>query len=112
MRNVTEDTLTAAVAASFGGGENARFRFLIEKLVAHMHAYARETRLTPAEWKAAIDFLYAAGQISTDSRNEFILLSDVLGLSSMVDMLQSGKDSTAHSNRGPFHSDEIGRAHV
>ena len=105
MRNVTEDTLTAAVAASFGKGENERFRFLIEKLVAHLHAYARETRLTPAEWKAAIDFLYAAGQISTDSRNEFILLSDVLGLSSMVDMLQSGKDSTAHSNRGPFHSD-------
>ena len=105
MRNVTQDTLTTAVAASFGKGENERFRFLIEKLVAHLHVYARETQLTPAEWKAAIDFLYAAGRISTDSRNEFILLSDVLGLSSMVDMLQSGKGSTAHSNRGPFHSE-------
>lgn len=108
MRNVTKDTLTAAVAASFGKGENERFRFLIEKLVAHLHAYARETRLTPAEWKAAIDFLYAAGQISTDSRNEFILLSDVLGLSMLTVAMNNQKPTvcTQATVLGPFHVDD------
>lgn len=105
MRNVDETTLTAAVIASFANSGNARFRFLIEKLVTHLHAYARETQLTPAEWKAAIDFLYRAGRISDDARNEFILTSDVLGLSSLVDMLQSGKGATERSALGPFHAE-------
>jgi hydroxyquinol 1,2-dioxygenase len=105
MRNVNESTLTAAVIASFAKSDNARFRFLIESLIAHLHAYARETSLTPEEWKASIDFLYNAGKISDDARNEFILTSDVLGLSSLVDMLQSGRNATERSALGPFHAD-------
>lgn len=105
MRNVDQNTLTDAVIASFGKSEDARFRFLIEKLVTHLHAYARETQLTHGEWKAAIDFLYAAGKISTDARNEFMLTSDVLGLSSLVDLLQTNPGATERSVLGPFHSD-------
>lgn len=105
MRNVNDSTLTAAVIASFAKSDNARFRFLIEKLVEHLHAYARDTKLTPEEWKAGIDFLYNAGKISDDARNEFILTSDVLGLSSLVDMLQSGRNATERSALGPFHAD-------
>jgi protocatechuate 3,4-dioxygenase beta subunit len=109
MRNVDESTLTGAVIASFGRSDHARFRFLIEKLVTHLHAYARETRLTPAEWKAGIDFLYQAGQISDDARNEFMLTSDVLGLSSLIDLLQSATNKngaiTERSVLGPFHAD-------
>ena len=105
MRNVNASTLTDAVTASFDKSGNPRFHFLIEKLVTHLHAYARETRLTPEEWKAAIDFLYQAGKISDDARNEFILTSDVLGLSSLVDMLQSGTGATERSALGPFHAE-------
>jgi hydroxyquinol 1,2-dioxygenase len=106
VRNVNESTLTAAVIASFAKSDNARFRFLVEKLIAHLHAYARETSLTPEEWKAGIDFLYHAGKISDAARNEFILTSDVLGLSSLVDMLQSGSNATERSALGPFHADD------
>jgi len=105
VRNVTDKTLTGAVIASFGKSGDARFRFLIEKLVTHLHDYARETQLTPAEWKAAIDFLYRAGEISDEARNEFMLTSDVLGLSSLVDLLQSGKGATERSVLGPFHAE-------
>ena len=105
MRDVNQHTLTDAVIASFGKSGNARFRFLIEKLVTHLHAYARETALTPEEWKTGIDFLYQAGQISDDARNEFMLTSDVLGLSSLVDLLQSGKNATERSVLGPFHAE-------
>ena len=104
-RNVNQNTLTDAVIASFGKSDNARFRLLIEKLVTHLHDYARETRLTHAEWKAAIDFLYSAGKISDDARNEFMLTSDVLGLSSLVDLLQSNQGATERSVLGPFHTD-------
>jgi protocatechuate 3,4-dioxygenase beta subunit len=109
VRNVNEYTLTDAVIASFSKSSDARFRFLIEKLVRHLHDYARETQLTPGEWKTAIDFLYNAGKISDDARNEFMLTSDVLGLSSLVDLLQSASNksegATERSVLGPFHSD-------
>ena len=94
MRNVDKNSLTDAVIASFNKSENPRFRLLIERLVTHLHDYARETQLTHAEWKAAIDFLYAAGQKSDAGRNEFMLTSDVLGLSSLVDLLQSNTGAT------------------
>lgn len=105
MRNVDKNSLTDAVIASFNKSENPRFRLLIERLVTHLHDYARETQLTHAEWKAAIDFLYAAGQKSDAGRNEFMLTSDVLGLSSLVDLLQSNTGATERSVLGPFHAD-------
>ena len=105
MRDVDVHTLTDAVIASFGKSSDARFRFLIEKLVAHLHDYARETKLTHDEWKAAIGFLVAAGKKSDDARNEFMLTSDVLGLSSLVDLLQTNQGATERSVLGPFHAD-------
>jgi len=104
MRTVEKDSITSAVITTFANSENPRFRFLIEKLVTHLHAYARETQLTPAEWKAAIDFLFNAGTISDEARNEFMLASDVLGLSSLVDLLQSAAGATPRSVLGPFHA--------
>ena len=104
MRNITRDTITAAVTRSFDGIEDPRAKLLIARLIAHLHAYAREVELTPEEWKTAIDFLYRAGKTSNEGRNEFILASDVLGLSSLVDILQTGAGSTERSALGPFHA--------
>lgn len=105
MRNITHDNITDAVMASFAGASDERFKFLLARLVGHLHAYAREVNLTPEEWKTAIDFLYRAGKISDDGRNEFILTSDVLGMSSLIDLLQSGRAATERSALGPFHAD-------
>ena len=104
MKNITRDNVTDAVIQSFAGAKDGRLRYLVACLVAHLHAFARETKLTPAEWKSAIDFLYAAGKISDERRNEFILLSDVLGLSSLVDLINSPPGATESSELGPFHS--------
>lgn len=105
MRNVTAASITQAVAHSFEGAADPRFKQLIERLTHHLHAYAREVNLTPEEWKAGIDFLYHAGKISDEARNEFILTSDVLGLSSLVDLLASGAGGTERSALGPFHAE-------
>lgn len=105
MRNVTAGTLTQAVVRSFDGAADPRFKHLVERLVHHLHAFARDVNLTPEEWKAGIDFLHNAGKISTDARNEFILASDVLGLSSLVDLLASGAGATERSALGPFHAE-------
>lgn len=104
MKNVTRDSITDAVIASFKDAKSERLRYLVACLVVHLHAFARESKLTPAEWKAAIDFLYAAGKISDERRNEFILLSDVLGMSSLVDLLNTPPGATESSELGPFHS--------
>jgi len=104
MRNINRDTITDAVVRSFAGIEDERSRLLISRLVTHLHAYARDVHLTPDEWRFAIDFLYRTGRKSDAGRNEFILASDVLGLSSLVDMLETGAGSTERSALGPFHA--------
>ena len=76
-----ERELTETVVASFAGTPDARLQELVTALTRHLHAFAREVRLTEAEWGQAIDFLTAAGHITDDKRQEFVLLSDVLGLS-------------------------------
>jgi hydroxyquinol 1,2-dioxygenase len=76
-----ETRLTETVLASFDEAPDPRVRELVVALTRHLHAFAREVRLTESEWAAAIDFLTAAGHITDDRRQEFILLSDVLGLS-------------------------------
>jgi len=106
VSHINRDTITDAVIRSFERIEEQRARLLISTLVAHLHAYAREVHLTPAEWKFAIDFLYRTGKKSDGGRNEFILASDVLGLSSLVDMLETGAGSTERSALGPFHAAE------
>lgn len=105
MRNVSATNITQAVVKSFDGAADPRFKHLIERLTHHLHAYARDVNLTPEEWKAGIDFLYRAGKISDEARNEFVLTSDILGLSSLVDLLASAAGGTEHSALGPFHAE-------
>ena len=76
-----QDELIRTVLASFRNTGDPRLKELMQALVRHLHAFIREVRLTEGEWQHAIDFLTAAGHITTDRRQEFILLSDVLGAS-------------------------------
>lgn len=84
MRNIDEATITQAVIESFDACSNDRLRTVLTSLTTHLHAFAREVELTEAEWFAGIRFLTEAGHITDDRRQEFILLSDVLGLSMLV----------------------------
>ncbi|WP_277395330.1 dioxygenase, partial [Pseudomonas viridiflava] len=81
MRNLDEQTITQAVLTRNAGTENQRLHEIMTSLVQHLHAFARETNLTEEEWEKGIEFLTAIGHITTDKRQEFILLSDTLGLS-------------------------------
>lgn len=83
-RNLSDTELTTAVLDSFATSRDPRFREVIESLVRHLHAFAAEVQLTEEEWFAAIDFLTRTGDITDDKRQEFVLLSDVLGLSMQV----------------------------
>lgn len=103
MRTVTSDTITQAFIDYMGPETDDRLRFLLTKLVEHIHDYARETELTHDEWRKALELLFAAGNISDNERNEFVLFSDVLGLSSIVDMIHSPDIGTPSSVLGPFH---------
>ena len=108
MRNIALDNITQAAADSFAGVPDARRRLLLQQLVQHLHGYAKATGLTHDEWRAALAFLHRTGDISSDSRSEFSLLSDVLGLSSLVDLLAAAQagapDATPGSVLGPFHT--------
>ena len=84
MRQFTEDTLTEAVIARLRDSKDPRFARIMESAVRHLHAFAREVELTEAEWFEGIKFLTAVGQQCDAKRQEFILLSDILGLSMLV----------------------------
>ncbi|HET9989680.1 MAG TPA: dioxygenase [Kofleriaceae bacterium] len=100
-------TLTDEVVASFATTPDPRTRQLVGRLVAHRHAYAREVALTFDEWRAAIEFLTRAGQMSGPTRQELILLSDVLGLSMLVEELaQRDVAATDATVLGPFYVGE------
>ncbi|MEM9319453.1 MAG: dioxygenase [Pseudomonadota bacterium] len=104
MRNVTIDTITQAFVDYCGDDTDPRTMFVLQKLVEHLHAFAKETRLTHAEWSRALKFATDAGKITDEERNEFVLISDVTGLSSLVDMIGSQHEGTSSSVLGPFHS--------
>lgn len=76
-----EQELMERVVASFAGTTDPRLKHLLEELVRHLHAYVRTVRLTEAEWNSAVEFLTRVGHITTQYRQEFVLLSDVLGVS-------------------------------
>ena len=103
MRDINQMTITDAVKKSFHGPRSDRLLFLIDKLVEHLHDFTRETNLTQDEWMYALNFLYDCGQISSPKRHEFILLSDVLGWSALVDMINTKGGGTELSNLGPFY---------
>ena len=106
MRNIDEHTITAAVLQSLAGTKDARLKQVMASLVTHLHDFAREVKLTEAEWKAGIDFLTATGQMCSDTRQEFILLSDTLGLSMLTIALNHAKPAGATEATvfGPFHT--------
>ena len=76
-----EQALVEQVVASFETAKDPRLKQMMQALTRHLHAFLREVRLTEGEWASAIEFLTAAGHITDDKRQEFILLSDVLGAS-------------------------------
>ncbi len=105
MRTLTEANLTDAVVAAMAGAKDARLKEILTSLVRHLHAFIREVNLTEAEWLAGIQFLTATGQKCDDKRQEFILLSDTLGATTMKDILNNRKPPgvTEYTILGPFY---------
>ena len=109
MRNFDETTITAAVldriGAPTGDGTTPRAGQISSALVRHLHAFVREIEPTEAEWTAAIGFLTRTGQMCTDTRQEFILLSDTLGVSTLVDAINHRLPGNATETTvlGPFY---------
>jgi protocatechuate 3,4-dioxygenase beta subunit len=102
----TEDELTKEVIASFAKTPDARLKVIMGSLVKHLHSFAKEVRLTDEEWFAGIKFLTDSGDMCSEVRQEFILLSDTLGLSSLVDLINHAKGddlATEPTILGPFH---------
>jgi hydroxyquinol 1,2-dioxygenase len=104
MRQFNEDTLTDAVVSRLKKTKNPRLREIMQSAVKHLHAFAREAKLTEEEWFEGIKFLTAVGQKCDDKRQEFILLSDVLGLSMMIVALnhKTAPGATEATVLGPF----------
>jgi hydroxyquinol 1,2-dioxygenase len=110
---VTEDNITDLAVQRWATAHDPRTAELMTALVRHLHDFAREVRLTEGEWMAAIQWLNRAGQISNEKREEFILSSDVLGLSMLVVQMNHRFDpaATPATVLGPFHiegSPELG----
>jgi hydroxyquinol 1,2-dioxygenase len=110
---VTEDNITELAVDRWATAGDPRLSELMSALVRHLHDFAREVRLTEAEWMTAMQWLTRAGQISNDKREEFILASDVLGLSMLVVQMNHRFDAAATPATvlGPFHiegSPELG----
>lgn len=103
-QNRREQELVDRVVASFGGTHSPRLRQLMQALVRHLHSYVREVRLSEQEWQAAIRFLTECGHITDDRRQEFVLLSDVLGVSMQTIAVNNEAigDATEATVFGPF----------
>lgn len=106
-----EQELTDRVVASFAGADDARLATVMQSLTRHLHAFVREVRLTEEEWNRGIEFLTAAGHITDDKRQEFILLSDVLGVSMQTIAVnnQAYANATEATVFGPFFVDDAPR---
>ena len=107
MRDLNERNITDVVLKTIENTNDPRTREIITALIRHLHDFVREVNLTTDEWIAAMGFLYRTGRISTPERQEFILLSDLLGVSSLVDILNNRRATdtvTDTSNLGPFYT--------
>jgi protocatechuate 3,4-dioxygenase beta subunit len=107
----SEETATEAVVASFAGTADPRLREVLESLVRHLHGFVREVEPTFAEWERAMEFLAATGRMCDAQRQEFILLSDILGVTMLVDAINHRTPSAATESTvlGPFHMVESPR---
>ncbi|CAA9966300.1 Chlorocatechol 1-2-dioxygenase [Pyrenophora teres f. maculata] len=106
LKDLTIENITENVHRINSQCTDPRLKYVMERLVSHLHDFARETRLSFDEWMAGIQFLTQVGQICTDVRQEFILLSDIVGLSLLVDSIDHPKppSSTEGTVLGPFHT--------
>jgi hydroxyquinol 1,2-dioxygenase len=105
-RHVTDvESLTAAVIDSFQKTPDPRLRHILTVLTRHLHRAVEEIRLTRDEWDHGIKFLTAVGQLCDDTRQEFVLLSDVLGVSMLIEVMHDdvGSSATESTVLGPFH---------
>lgn len=108
MRNITEHNITDAVVARLGDCNDPRLKQILTALVRHLHAFVRETELSEAEWMQGIEFLTATGHMCDAKRQEFILLSDTLGVS-MLTVAQNHPEAAGATEAtvfGPFHVDD------
>jgi hydroxyquinol 1,2-dioxygenase len=107
MRNLNQHTITKAVIERLADTQDERLKEIMTSLVQHLHAFAREVELTEDEWLKGIRYLTATGQMCDDKRQEFILLSDVLGLSMLTVAMNNDKPAgcTEATVFGPFHVD-------
>jgi protocatechuate 3,4-dioxygenase beta subunit len=103
MRNLTPATITNAFAEYARNAPSERTRTLLVSLASHLHSFVRDNKVTQDEWGAAIDALTRATKFTDDKRNEYILFSDLLGVSSLVDMVNALPGGTPSSVLGPFH---------
>src|SRR5512146_746408 len=105
MREFDEKSITAAVLARMDQCQDPRFRQVMTSLITHLHDFVRDVKLTEAEWIGAIQFLTATGKTCTDKRQEFILLSDTLGVSILVITLNHPpeKGSVESTVLGPYY---------
>jgi hydroxyquinol 1,2-dioxygenase len=109
VREITPETITDAVLEQMATTADPRMKVVMAAAVKHLHAFAREVNLTPAEWIQGITFMTAVGQKCTADRQEFILLSDTLGLSALVNGLHDHtaiEEGTHSSLLGPFYSEK------
>src|SRR5580704_10867891 len=108
MPQFNDTELTEAVIHSFDETPDPRVKFLMEELVKSLHGFVRNTNLTQDEWMNAIEFLTAVGQKCTPTRQEFILLSDVFGVSMLVDAVnhREREGATQTTVLGPFYVGE------
>jgi hydroxyquinol 1,2-dioxygenase len=108
MQNLDENTITAEAIRRLENCKDARFKEIMTSLTKHLHEFAREVKLTEAEWMQGIEYLTAVGQKCDDKRQEFILLSDTLGLSMLVVAMNNRKPEgcTEATVFGPFHTDK------
>jgi len=104
-RPTTEDDITAEVLRRFDATADPRLKQIMQSLVTHVHAFLKDVQLTEAEWWKGIDFLTKTGQMCDDRRQEFILLSDTLGISMVTDLISNRKPAGATESTvfGPFH---------
>ena len=106
MRELTPETITDAVLDQMATTPDARMKEVMAAAVRHLHAFAREVNLTPGEWIKGIEFMTLVGKMCTPARQEFILLSDTLGLSALVNGLHDKtalEEGTHTSLLGPFY---------